>query len=170
MATLTSYDGSVDDTFNFGSTTTVYIGQGFQVQANATCTGISIKGSRGVSYTGGSITIGVYTGKTKTGAVYTENTTASFLPTYSASPPFTDFTFASSFSLTKDTQYYLIITVNSGNGNDEMRWSGDTTSPTYSYGNSIFGGSDGTSDQNFKIYGTTSSGTPTDSQAFGPGI
>jgi hypothetical protein len=131
-----------------------------------------MRGSRGNSYAGGSITIGVYTGATKTGLVYSETTTGSFLPAYTASPVFTDFTFASSFSLTAGTTYYIYITFVSGcHSNDELRWSMDNSSPSYANGSWYNNGTAYTGyDKNFKIYGTVGSGTVADSQAFGPGI
>lgn len=171
MATLTSYDGSVDDTLNLGGNGN-YDGQSFQIPSNSTCTGFSMKGSKGASYAGGTIKIGIYTGITKTGVVYEETTTGSFLSAYTLSPSFVDFTFASSFSLTASTTYYIYITFVSGcHSNDEIRWSADNTSPSYSSGTWC---NNGTSyagyDHNFKIYGTVSGGATQDAQAFGPGI
>lgn len=155
MATLTSYDGSIDDTNNFGDATNI-TGQGFKLTSSATCTGFSMKGSRGVNYTGSAITISVCTAADGTGVVYTEDTTGSFLPAYTATPSFIDFTFVSSFALTADTQYYILITCSAAcHDSDELRWSIDNTSPSYANGGSVSNSFEDTSyDRNFKIYGT----------------
>ena len=151
--TTTSYEGSNDDYENNGSTATA--GQSFQIQTNAFITGISIYGSRG-NLQSGTFKVEIKDTST-TGTVLATTgtlTTSTALSVY-GSPAWNDLTLSSGVLLAKDTTYYLVLTTLTGSASDEVRWSTDTTSPSYAYGQ-YWSGATGTSgkDRNFRIYTT----------------
>lgn len=158
--TLTSYDGSMDDTNNMvaGSKEA----QGFKIAAGCTITGFSIKGSKGNTTPCTSFTAKIYEGGATPDAG-TLKASQSFdsngLGPYTASPAFQDFTFTTNTgALTGgSTQYYLIIIPDDGSGSDVIRWSIDNTSPSYADGSRWLGSwtESTTLDHNFKIFGTT---------------
>lgn len=155
MATLTEYDGSIDDTNNFG--TGLWELQSFKIPNPASITGISFKGSRGNSPSGTTYTINVRSDTYNGTIVGGETFNLSTLPAYTATPGFVDVTFTTPFNIVDETKtYFLEIKPNDGSVNDEIRWSIDTTSPSYADGNRwTSGGTDSTTiDHNFKIYGT----------------
>lgn len=159
MAILTNYEGSNDDFENDG--TSAYHAQGFKVPSNSTCTSVSISGSRG-NASSGTFAAEVYSGASPSDTlVKTETFNSTVLSAYDANPHWDEITFTSSFSLVAGTQYYLIIRPVTGSVNDEVRWSTDTTSPTYPDGTAwSFAGSwsqQSTRCKNFRINGTTAS-------------
>ena len=155
MAILTQYDGSMDDTANFG--TSVWDLQSFKIPSSSSITGISFKGSKGVSSSGTTFTVNIrqdtYNGTIIGGETFNTST----LPAYTASPSFVDITFTTPFDITDSSKtYFLEIKPNNGSTSDELRWSQDTTSPTYADGNrwNSSGANSTTIDKNFKINGT----------------
>lgn len=134
MAILTNYEGSNNDFENIGTTSGKAIAQGFKVASNATCTSVSIYGSRGNGATG-TFAVEVYSGVTPSSTlIKTETFNTSILTAYTGSPFWDEITFTTSFPLVVGTQYYLIIRPVTGSTGDEVRWSSDNTSPTYSDG------------------------------------
>ena len=134
MAVLTNYEGSNNDFENIGLVTSKAVAQGFQVPSNSTCTSVSIYGSRGNGATG-TFAAEVYSGAAPDSTlVKTETFNTSTLTVYDGSPHWEEIVFTTPFSLVAGTQYYLIIRPVTGSDVDEVRWSSDTTSPTYSYG------------------------------------
>jgi len=151
----TQYDGSMNDTSNFGTNANEY-GQTFEVQEDIVMCGFSMKGSAGVSRSGGAgnMTLRIREGSVTGTIVYSQALSSSSFPAYTASPSFFDVILDATVDLTANTLYYISIEVNSGNANDEMRWSVDNTSPTYSYGSLWINGTQySATDTNFKIYG-----------------
>ena len=162
----TSYAGSNDDYENIGTGATYHRAQGFKVPSNITCTGAMLYGSAG-SGASGTFSLSIYSG-TNPGdtLVYTETyTTLSVLSAY-GSPIWNSIKFTTPPSLTSGTQYYLRVIPLTGSATDEVRWSNDTTSPSYSDGAmwSIPAGSwveDTGKDKNFAIRGTSAASGPT---------
>lgn len=162
MAILTNYEGSNDDFENTG--TGYYCAQGFKIPSNATCTGVSIYGSRGNAGgvgASGTFSVSIYSGADPSATlVKTETFNTSVLHAYDGTPYWNDINFTTGVSLVAGTQYYLRIIPLTGSSNDEVRWSTDTTSPTYADG--AFWSSNGgawtqntSRDKNFRINGTT---------------
>ena len=167
MAVLAEYLGSVDDTLNFG--TSARVAMGFKVPAGATIEGWGIVGSRGVPSTAGTFRVSIYetiSGNPDSGTlIKSEDYDRTVLPVYTTSPTLQSFTLTSPTGpLTGGTtQYYMMITNLTGSASDNLRWSWDTTSPTYPDGNSwaFFSGSwnsYASIDSNFQITGTEASG------------
>ena len=153
MAILTNYEGSNDDYENGGSAGKR--AQGFQVQSNSYLTSVSIYGSRGSLYSG-TTTITITQGTNPGGTVIGSKTINTSTLTAYGSPAWNEITFDNTFSLTASTQYYIEMNY-TGSTNDEVRWSTDTTSPTYSYGTAWFYSASwtqvSTRDKNFRING-----------------
>lgn len=152
MIVLTQYDGSVDDSWNFG--TTASEAQGFQVPSATNCTGFEIRGSRGNSASGTTFTIEVRSGASPTSGtlVYSEQFDLTEIPAYTASPTFYSLKFATPVALAAGTQYYLRQIADGGSASDELRWSVDTTSPSYASGAQWSGATENTGrDHNFRI-------------------
>ena len=158
MAILTNYEGSNDDYENGGSAGKR--AQGFQVQSNSYLTSVSIYGSRGGSYSG-TTTITITQGTNPGGTVIGSKTINTSTLTAYGSPAWNEITFDSVLSLTASSQYYIEMT-HTGNTNDEVRWSTDTTSPTYSYGTAWYYETSwtqsSTKDKNFRINGYENTG------------
>lgn len=130
MAILTSYEGSNDDYENGG--TLGYRAQGFKVPSNSVITSVSIFGSKGISFSGTTffeIRQGTVTG-TSLGSISISTSTLSAYGT----PIWNEIT-GLNINVVAGTQYYLVIGNLTGNSNDEIRWSTDTTSPSYPNGN-----------------------------------
>lgn len=165
MITLAQYDGSNDDTWNYG--VTQKSAQGFKIPAGATITGFSIKGSKGNTTPCTSFTAYIYEGGANPTAgtlIKSESFASSGLGNYTGTPSFHDFTFSTDTgALTGgSTQYYLVIKPDDGTGNDVIRWSVDSTSPTYTDGTPwnytpSTWTEYSTRDHNFKIYGNEAS-------------
>ena len=162
MATLTYYDGDVNDTSNYGAGTKM--AQSFKIATGKKITGFSIKGSKGNTTPCTTFTASIYAGGDNPTAgtlIGSQSFSSDGLGAYTASPTFHDFTFSTELTglAGGTTQYYLIISPNDGTGADVIRWSVDNTSPSYSDGNAWYyaGGTwyDAGSgyDKNFKIYG-----------------
>lgn len=162
MATLTEYDGSVNDTSNYAAGTKG--AQGFKIATGKKITGFSIKGSKGNTTPCTSFTASIYAGGANPTAgtlVKSESFSSDGLGAYTASPSFRDFTFSTPVTglAGGTTQYYLIISPDDGTGGDVIRWSVDNTSPSYADGNAwnyasgTWYDSGSGYDKNFKIYG-----------------
>lgn len=165
MAVLTSYEGSNDDYENIGTGAAYPRAQGFKVPSNSTCSGASIYGSQG-STASGTFSLSIYSGADPaTTLVYSETyTTTSVLSAY-GSAAWNSITFATPPSLVSGTQYYLRVIALTGSAADEVRWSTDTTSPSYADGAKwTYGGATWTevtgSDENFRINGTVTASGP----------
>jgi hypothetical protein len=161
MATLTEYDGSMDDTSNFAAGNAE--AQGFKIDNGKKITGFSVRGSKGNTTPCTSFTACIYAGGTnpENGTlIKKESFASSGLGNYTATPTFHDFTFTTpAIALNNGTtQYYLIISPDDGTGNDVIRWSIDATSIAYIKGERYYRTS-GTwytsliTRHNFKIYG-----------------
>jgi hypothetical protein len=171
MATLTSYDDTVSNTLNFGTSDTPNRAQGFKIAADSVIEAIGIKGSRGNNATAGTFRVRIYEGGSTPAAgtlVADETFSRDVLPVYTLTPTMQTVTFTTpTASLTGgSTQYYLLITILTGSTNDCLRWSADNTSPSYANGSLWIGLTSGDEltawDHNFAIYGTTGGGaTPT---------
>lgn len=163
MATLTSYEGSNDDYENGG--TGGHRAQAFQFQTNdATITGLGMYGSKGNGATG-TFKFVLRSGSVTGTEVATTGTLNTSTLTAYGSAAWNDLTFTTPYSATKDTTYWLVCVCLSGSAVDEVRWSTDTTSPSYSYGASWYASSGDTGwteyttrDKNFRIYGTATAG------------
>jgi len=160
MAILTEYDGSVNDTFNFG--VGVKRAQGFKIATGKKITGFSIKGSKGNTTPCTSFTASIYAGGADPTAgtlIKSESFSSDGLGAYTASPSFRDFTFSTPATglAGGSTQYYLVLFPDDGTGGDVIRWSVDNTSPSYADGSNwqyVSSWSQRTTeDCNFKIYG-----------------
>lgn len=156
---LTNYEGSNDDYENGG--TNANRAQSFQFQTNnATISGISLYGSKG-SLSSGTFKFVLRSGSASgTEVASTGTITTSNLSSY-GSPAWNTMTFTTPYSALKDTTYWLVLICLTGSTSDEVRWSTDTTSPSYSYGSRYYATSgdtgwtqDTTRDYNFAIYGT----------------
>lgn len=164
MATLTSYEGSNDDYENTG--TTSFRAMGFQFQTtDASVTGASFFGSKGNGATGTFKVILVSTlGGSELATTGTLNT--STLTAFGAND-WNPVTFTVPYAGTFDTQYHIVVMPLSGSTSDEVRWSADTTSPTYAYGTSATSTDNvtwtpqATIDRNFRVTGTVNGGGPT---------
>lgn len=170
---LTSYEtpssvGSGYDYENGGSNRNR--GQSFEIQVNASVTKIGIQGSRG-NGASGTTKIQLLSGS-MTGTVLAEKTvtTTSAFPVFDGSSPYnvdwTYFIFDTPVNLVANTKYYIKM-INTGSGNDEVRWVTKINNLTYSYGGAWVAGSgqDGgwvdyssTRDKGFRVYGIESSG------------
>jgi hypothetical protein len=157
-ATLTDYDGGVSDTNNFG-TTQQYRAQGFQIPANASCTGFGIRGTKGTALSATDFVVEIRSGSDPDDTlVKTETFDISLLPDFENPPFFTYLNWTTPVDLVTGTQYYLKLQVGTGasDAGDELRWSSDDTSPTYSDGTAWVGPSStqqSGKDQNFAIFG-----------------
>jgi len=162
MAILTEFDGSVDDTTNFGTSASEI--QSFKVAADSLITGFEFKGTKGVSSSGSTFTVNIRTGTYNGTIVMSETFNTSVLPAYTASPSFEVFTFSYSFRIPGGaTQFFLEIVADNGHATDELRWSMDT-SGSYADGNRWTGsGTNSTGyDHNFKVAGAAGSDTRID--------
>ena len=132
MATnLILYDGAVGDTQNFGSSTVGFL-QSFLFSAPALVTGFRMKGSRGISWAGGTMTVKIRQDTYNGTVLYSETFNTSILPAYTASPTMQTIAFTTpTFIPDSSKTYFLEIKVVTGNINDEARWSADIASPTY---------------------------------------
>jgi hypothetical protein len=163
MAILTSYEGSNDDYQNQG--TSAVVAQSFKLPNAATVTHVSIYGSRGNSASGTfkiELVSGSYAGTViaTTGTL----TTTSSLTAY-GSPQWNELALSSSVALDAATSYWMKVTAISGSANDEVRWSTDTTSPSYADGAQWINGTEYTGrDSNFRISGSV--GTPSTGNFF----
>lgn len=156
MAYLTSYEGSNNDYENGG--TGVYRAQSFQVQNGATITGCSFWGSKG-SLSSGTfkfILVSTLGGSelATTGSINSSTLTAHGSPDWNA------VTFTTPYDVAANTTYYIVLVSLTGSATDEVRWSLDNTSPTYSYGtrwgsnNNITWTEYNTTDYSFRISGS----------------
>jgi len=175
--TLTSYDGSNDDTNNRGGSQRQ--AQGFKIASNQVITGVGIKGSKGNNATAGSFILSIYEGGTHADPVSgtlikTETFNREILPTYTLSPTIQPVIFTTpTATLTGgSTQYFLVMAFTGGDTNDNVRWSFDNSSPTYADGYYVLAttGSNwveysGT-DTGFAIYGYTGTATNSGFLAF----
>lgn len=160
MAVLASYEGSNDDYENGGyNSGNDGRAQGFQLASAGTVTSVSLYGSKGNSVAGGTSTIEIRE-STTTGTLLASKTFNATTLTAYGSPQWNEITLDSGVSLSSGTQYYLILRHASDcNASDEVRWSTDSTSPSYADGSSwaMSGGSwvqQSTRDKNFRINGT----------------
>jgi len=162
MAIITNYEGSNDDYMNFGTTHTV--AQGFQVDNNYTITSISIYGSKGAA-SSGTFLLEICSGTKDAASLTSQTVTTSTLSTY-GSPAWNEITLTTSINVTSGTQYFLRLAPATGSTNDEVRWSTDTTSPSYSNGTQwiLTDPSSWTEytnrDGSFRIYGVTAASSP----------
>jgi hypothetical protein len=102
--------------------------------------------------------------------VYYELINTSTLPAYTASPSFYDISLSSSFFPDYSKKYYFIIAPQSGNSHAtaELAWSYDSTSPSYTDGESIVTSAlDTSKDRNFKVSGIAGFGTSDSMFTFG---
>lgn len=152
MAILTSYEGSNDDLENMGTAAT--IGQSFQIPATGTVTSVSIYGARGNSSSGTFKVEIVATSMTGTVLTTTGTlTSSSALTAYAGGAQWNEFA-VTAVELTGGTTYYMKLTALSGSSNDEVRWSVDTTSPSYTEGSYYSGSTANTGrDRNFRVSG-----------------
>ena len=172
VTTLTTYDGAVSDTSNFG--TGGGAAQGFQIPANKVITGVQLKGSRGIS-SSGTFRIEIWEGGASPVAgtlKKAENFASTILPAYTTTPVLSTVNFStSSPTLTGGaTQYYLVVTCPTGNATDELRWSianpGSYASGTDWYYSGGYVEAP-TVDHNFSIFGDDpSSGITTDTNTW----
>lgn len=166
MAILTSYEGSNNDYENGG--TVAGRAQSFKIPSDASVTSISIYGSRGNGASGTtrfSIWTGVTTSSpgTEVGGKTVNSTT---LSTY-GTPAWNEIVFDTPLNLTAGVQYWLKVISVTGSASDEIRWSTDTTSPTYADGGAWYATSGdtgwvdytGTRDKNFRVSGTAGGGS-----------
>ena len=159
MAIQTSYEGSNDDFENSG--TTGYTAQGFKVPSNCSCNSISISGSRG-SGSSGTFAMEIYSGAAPDSTlVQTETFNSTVLSAYDANPHWDEVVFTTPVNLVAGTQYYARFRSVTGSATDELRWSTDTTSPSYADGTSwVFTAAvwtqQSTRCKNFRVNGTVS--------------
>lgn len=158
MAILTNYEGSNDDYENGG--TVAGRGQSFSVPSDSSCTSISIYGSAGAAASGTtrfSIHSTSMTGTELVGKTITTTTLSGY-----GSPVWNEITFDSPVNLTGGVTYYLKVLSLTGSASDELRWSTDTSSPSYASGGAWYATSgdtgwvdhSGTRDKNFRVNGT----------------
>jgi len=163
MAILTSYEGSNDDYENGG--TNAGRGQSFIIPSNSSVTSISISGSAGASASGTtrfSIHSTSMTGTELAGKTITTSTLSAY-----GSPAWNEITFDSPVNLTGGVTYYLKALSLTGSAADELRWSTDTTSPSYASGGAWYATTGdtlwvdyaGTRDKNFRVNGNVSTNT-----------
>jgi hypothetical protein len=151
--TATSYEGSNDDFENNGTGATA--GQSFQVSSSYSITSVSIYGSRGNS-SSGTFKIEIKTGSPTGTVVATTGTlSSSTLSAYSGTPSWNQISLIGSVTLTPGITYYLVATSVTGSSNDEIRWSVDATTPSYT-GGSYYSGTtaDTARDRSFRISGS----------------
>jgi hypothetical protein len=157
MGILTSYEGSNDDFENMG--TGAYVGQSFQIPDNSPVVAVSIYGARG-NASSGTFKVEILSGNIATGTVLTTTgtlTSSSALTTYAGGAQWNQFA-VTTVNLSSGTTYFLKLTALSGSANDEVRWSVDTTSPSYAGGSSYNGATANTSrDRNFRVSGPIAS-------------
>lgn len=158
MAILTNYEGSNDDYENGGSNGGR--GQTFKVSSNSTCTGVQIYGSKGGA-SSGTTKVSILSGGFNGTELASVTVNTSTLSAY-GSPAWNTFTFDASCSLTAGVEYYLKIENPTGHFADELRWSTDSSSPSYSDGEAYYwNGSSwvtsGTRDKNFRVEGSVPS-------------
>lgn len=159
MATLTEYDGSMDDTYNLGTSQSQ--AQSFKIAASSVITWFAFRGSKWISpsWTTWKAEIIEWWANPWAGTVVKEETfNSSALPVYTESPTFQSFTFATPTSTLTwwTTVYYLRITALNWSANDDIRWSADNTSPSYTDWSLWNWNTEvNTKDHNFKIFGTT---------------
>lgn len=162
MAVLTNYEGSNDDYENGG--TGGGRGQSFKLPSDSSVSSISIYGSRGNAASGTtrfSIHSSSMTGTELVGKTITTSTLSSY-----GSAAWNEIVFDSPVNLTGGVTYYLKALSLTGSSNDELRWSTDYTSPSYSDGGSWYATSgdtgwtdySGSRDKNFRINGTVGGG------------
>lgn len=160
MAVLTNYEGSNDDYENIGTSDNYRRAQAFQLALASTVTSVSFWGSKG-NGASGTFEVRITSGASPDSTViYTETFNTSSLSAF-GSPAWNELTLATPQNLSASTTYYLEIHPLTGSATDEVRWSRDTTSPTYSSG-SNWSKSTGSwvevtgSDENFRISGSSS--------------
>jgi len=149
----TEYAGSNDNYENTGTTTNgANVGQSFQIPSDASVYACAIWGSRG-NAASGTFKIELLSGSYAGTVIATTGTltTTSVLSAY-GSPAWNAISFTAPVALSGATTYYLKLTVISGSATDEIRWSEDTTSPSYAYGTGYTNGSATSSDRSFIIY------------------
>jgi hypothetical protein len=158
MAVLTSYEGSNDDFENTG-TSSGTAGQSFKLPSASQVTSISIYGARGNTASGTFKVEIVATSMTGTVLTTTGTlTTTATLTTYAGGAQWNEIS-VTPVNLDASTTYFLRLTAVTGSTNDEVRWSTDTTSPSYADGTSWRGTTQqSTRDKNFRINGTVSAG------------
>lgn len=153
MATLTEYFGSENDYENAGISSPTS-GQSFQVDMNGTATSIGFIGSAG-NTASGTFKFEIKTGSTEgtviatTGSLNTTATLSAF-----GSGTLNQVNLTAGVSLSTGVDYYLVLTPLTGSSNDEVRWTVDTTAPTYANGSYYSSITATTSkDRCFAIYG-----------------
>lgn len=154
-APLTQYLGSIDDSYNYG--TTVAEIQSFQVLQPCIISGVSFYGTKGNLSSGSTFTVNIRDSTYNGTILKTQTFNTSILPAF-VDPPvaFVNLDFTTGFIITDPTKtYFLEIVCNNGSATDEIRWSLDNTSPAYAGGtkwNSL-GVQDTAKDHNFSING-----------------
>ena len=145
-----SYEGSNDDYENFG--TSGAAGQGFKVPADTSLSRVAFYGSKGISSSGTTFTVEIRTGSITGSVVATQTFNTSVLTAYGL-PAWNKLTLTTPVSLSAGIQYFLRWIANNGSSNDELRWSIDTTIPTYADGNEWIGTTEYTTrDRSFRLY------------------
>ncbi len=130
MAIITNYEGSNDDYMNIG--TAAAVAQGFQVTGDYTVTSISIFGGRGAA-SSGTFLLEICSGAKDSAALTSQTVTTSTLTAF-GSAAWNEITLITPIDVVSGIQYFLRIDPQTGSASDEIRWSTDSTSPSYSNG------------------------------------
>lgn len=171
MAVLQNYEGSDNDYVNVGVSQD--IGQGFQLQADANVTHVSIKGGKGtVGTQPGTMKIELLSGSYAGSVIATVSSFATtVMSDWTPTPAWYEFAFDVPVDLIANTNYWIKASGLTGSANDVFRWSSDNTTPSYTLGSTWYNGSAITgNDQNFRISGTEAGGSITKSNLMMMGL